>query len=538
MRKLNGKSIDRNLEVNREEKEMNSTRAIALFLLIVSGLIGYAAPSSTRRSDSAASAAPPSQSAIQIGRVRSVVFSADGKMIAAIGDLEDKTTLWDTTTGEQLRAPEGLTDGVYCIAFSPDSSLIATGLAIYGRRPRLWEAASGRLLHSFAELRDTTYSVYSVAFSPGGKTIASGSERAIGIWDVTTGKQLTALEGHSGKIHLLAFSPDGKIIASGSEDQTVKLWDTATGKQLRSLNGWVNSLAFSPDGKVLISARGNTIKFWNVATGNQVRSLEAETGVSVALSPDGKVIAGAGSDGTVRLWNVATGEKLRSMTGHAGEVNTVAFSPNGKIIASGSDDHTIRFWDTATGAQIRALGSPVPSQDSTAQAEEEIPEKNWRRHPKIIPILNLVNSINVGLKKRSFKTAQRKFNCEEVPYFTLLRIARNARGAVTWYENYQEGEDSSWDEYYYYDAARRLRFVLMTSYAANGTREQHRIYFDENGKLLRTSRKLLKGPGYFGPQHVEELVNLDPAKDFEAQPPKDASCKEIKPQPKPRVKKR
>jgi len=71
---------------------------------------------------------------------------------------------------------------------------------------------------------------------------------------------------------------------------------------------------------------------------------------------------------------------------------------------------------------------------------------------------------------------------------------------------------------------------------ANGTREEFRFYFDESGKLIRRSRKLLKGRGYFGPQNVEELVKLDPAKDFEAQPEKNAGCKEIKPQPKRRVK--
>jgi len=141
----------------------------------------------------------------------------------------------------------------------------------------------------------------------------------------------------------------------------------------------------------------------------------------------------------------------------------------------------------------------------------------------------------VGSQRGSFKIAQRKFNCEEVPYFTLQRIARNSKGAVAWYEDYSEGEDSSWDYFHYYDQAGRLRFVLIKDYVANGTREEFRFYFDESGKLIRKSRKLLKGPGYFGPQAVEELLKLDPAKDFAAQPAKSAGCKEIKPQPKRRV---
>jgi hypothetical protein len=80
----------------------------------------------------------------------------------------------------------------------------------------------------------------------------------------------------------------------------------------------------------------------------------------------------------------------------------------------------------------------------------------------------------------------------------------------------RRGEDSSWDDNYYYDDAGRLRFVLMTSYAINGTREQHRAYFDESGGLIYHGRQLLKGTGYFGPpvEDLKELVQMDPKKDF------------------------
>ena len=522
---------------------MNSARVTALFLLALSGSIRDAAPTLNGRTLTIPRKASELQSTGQTGyagRVLSIAFSPDGKIIVAIGDLEDRIKLWDTTSGEELRAPEGLTDGVYCIAFSPDGKLIAGGLAIYGRRPRVWDTASGKLLRSFSDLRDIHPDVHSVAFSPDGKTIASGNEKEIGIWDVATGNQLRSLLGHSGNIHSLAFSPDGKVLASGGEDETIKLWDAATGKQLHSLNnGWVTSLAFSPNGKELVSNAKGNIKLWDISNGNELRSIKVESGASsVAFAPDGKLIASAGGDGTIKIWDVESGAQLRTLSGHAARVNSVAFSPDGKMIASGSDDHTIRLWDAVTGVQIRLLGGPVPSSDSPAQSEEEGAGKNWRQHPKIIPIRKLVNSINAGLQRGTFKTAQRKFNCEEVPYFTLLRIARNAKGAVTWYENYQEGEDSSWDYFHYYDQTGRLSFVLIKDYAANGSREEFRFYFDESGKLIRKSRKLLKGPGYFSPQDVEELVKLDPAKEFEAQPAKNAGCKEVGPRPKRHIKNR
>lgn len=182
---------------------------------------------------------------------------------------------------------------------------------------------------------------------------------------------------------------------------------------------------------------------------------------------------------------------------------------------------------TVTGMQLRSLGVPAESPTPPAQVADGITDANWRQHPKINAIQKIVRSVNAGLKKGTFKTAQRKFQCEEVPYFTLKRIARDSKGAVAWYENYSEGEDSSWDYHQYYDDARRLRFALITVYAANNTREQHRVYFDEGGKLIWQSSKLLRGPGYFDPTNLEELVKEDPAKEFANAP--NEGCKEIKP---------
>lgn len=176
--------------------------------------------------------------------------------------------------------------------------------------------------------------------------------------------------------------------------------------------------------------------------------------------------------------------------------------------------------------QLRPLGGPAGSPTLQAQDADEITEANWRQHPKIKAIQKIVSSVNAGLKKGTFKTAQRKLQCEEVPYFTLKRIARDSKGAVAWYENYSEGEDSSWDHQQYYDEAGRLRFALILVYAANGSREQHRVYFDETGKLIRQSRKTVKGPGYFAPNNLEELPKEDPAKEFENAP--NEGCTEIK----------
>jgi hypothetical protein len=199
-------------------------------------------------------------------------------------------------------------------------------------------------------------------------------------------------------------------------------------------------------------------------------------------------------------------------------------------VARGSQSQTsgvmIGSNDPKANTTSESTMSSEPSTEARPQQTGEITKANWQRDPRIRDIQKIVGSVNAGLKVHTFKTAERKYECEEVPYFTLMRIARDSKGSVTWYETYSEGEDSSWDDHYYYDNANRLRFVLMTCYAANGTREQHRLYFDGNGKLIWRTRKLLKGPGYFGPQDVEELVKMDPAKDFAES--LGQGCKEIK----------
>ncbi|GCL41668.1 protein kinase domain-containing protein [Dolichospermum planctonicum] len=213
----------------------------------------------------------------------------------------------------------------------------------------------GNLLQT---LKGHSHGVSSVAYSPDGQTLASGSyDKTIKLWNVNTGKLLQTLEGHSDWVWSVAYSPDGQTLASESSDGTIKLWNVKTGKLLQTLEGYYK-VAYSPDGQILASASvDKTIKLWNVNTGNLLQTLKgySEGVTSLAYSPDSQTLASASGDKTIKLWNVNTGELLQTLKDHSNQVWSVAYSPDGQTVASGSRDNTIKLWDVNTGKLLQTL---------------------------------------------------------------------------------------------------------------------------------------------------------------------------------------
>src|SRR5262249_27830097 len=251
--------------------------------------------------------------------VKHVAFSPDGaRMLTACWDSTAK--LWDAASGKliaSLADPE-IASVVYGV-FSPDGARILT--ANVNNTARLWDAASGKLIASFDHLGSTWSGTEfleadrpALHFSPDGtRILTANADHSAKLWDAASGKLLTSF-AHQDEVFQAEFSPDGARVLTASRDKSAKLWDAASGKLITSFDhpDGLYHAAFSPDGARILTASGDhSAKLWDTASGKLIASFDHQDTVPwVGFNPDGSRSLTVSWDKTAKLWDTATAAEL------------------------------------------------------------------------------------------------------------------------------------------------------------------------------------------------------------------------------------
>jgi WD40 repeat protein len=298
-------------------------------------------------------------------QVNGVAFSSNGQWLASASN--DRTAkLYRTSDWGLERTLTGHGDYVFSLAFSPDSATLATGS--WDQTARIWNVTDGSLLFSLPH----GSGILAVAFAPNGKNLASGAyDHSIKLWDPKRGVLVDTLLGHNASVLTLAFAPDSRMLASGSwyPEFAIKLWWPPSRRAsafapptVTNHSSSIYELIFTLSGR-LISGADTTARFWDALTGGFFSTINATASVTtMALSPDGQLIALPGANHTVKIYRAADGMLMQTLVGHTQDITGLAFSHDGSLLASGAffdgNNDAIKLWNVSNWTLLRELSGP------------------------------------------------------------------------------------------------------------------------------------------------------------------------------------
>lgn len=309
-------------------------------------------------------------SCMKTSRIRQAISSVQLFVQRSLMNLEGGATPQRRVT--ELGTFPGHEERVNTVAFSPGGAVMASGSN--DNTVVLWDVRFPRHPVKLRVLEGHGGSVRAVAFNHDGTRLVSGAtDNTLILWDVTRPNrpsELATLDAHSETVNSAAFNHDGTRLASASNDHTILLWDVSDAENPRRLktldahSDWVRGVAFSVDGRRLVSGSNDrNVIVWDVANARRARELATLTGHSdrvqdVAFAPDGTRVVTGGSDRRVILWDVRDPDhpqRLASSRRHRDRVRSVAFNHDGTLVASCDNGGAVLLWDVSDGDRLQHL---------------------------------------------------------------------------------------------------------------------------------------------------------------------------------------
>ncbi len=295
-----------------------------------------------------------------VGRL---VSSPDGTVLA--GASPDRSiSLWETTTGRLMHRLPDNPKTIHSLAFSPDGKTLAVG-GFQEKVVHLWDVGTSAEKRRLVTDADNL----ALAFSPDSSILATGEQNGVDLWEVATGRRTGTLDATMIWVPFVLFSPQGNALAAGTALGRVRLWDWKRRQELSPAAGtaeWIGPLVFSPDGKTLATGSCDAaVRLWETTSGQERRRLKGqpESVLAVAFGPSGMVLACGGPDHAVQLWDPAVAQARAVCRGHAGAVTSAAFTSGGRLLAS-ADNQSVRLWDAATGQELACCRPTDPWQQA------------------------------------------------------------------------------------------------------------------------------------------------------------------------------
>jgi eukaryotic-like serine/threonine-protein kinase len=268
------------------------------------------------------------------------LFSPDGSILAS-GEIDGRIRLINLATHDvrEIPAPAGC-DSLGALAFSPDSRLLAAGHGPADGTIRLWEVATGKPAGILEGLRG---SATKLVFAPDGHSFYSASEdQSIQVWDLARKKPSVRLQGHTGAITGLVLCRDGRTLVSSAADGSVRFWDTRSESWQKSrailpeLAGMFGALFTADSRRVITASLSNSVTIWDVATASVIERIPAlgTNNTSIALSPDQRLLAVGGTNGTLQVWDLKARVMVKQWRPHTIPVFGLRFLEGGKSLFS------------------------------------------------------------------------------------------------------------------------------------------------------------------------------------------------------------